>query len=161
MNVFLTTFIQSLQLPKKKAVFALNRIGMDIAVVYMFIILAIASIPGLVDQIISNNAESQLHTFFLLIFFFIFYYLIILLIVFSALSLIAYIGTVIAKIAGRKLRFGLLWKMSAFATTIPLLVFTVLSFFLPLTILFLIIANIFIFFLLIKIIFIYPKRKLR
>jgi len=160
LKTFWSTFLNSLQLPKKQAVFALNRIGMDVAVVYMFILLAIASIPGLVDQISSNNAETQLHTFFLLIFFFIFYYLVILIIVFSGLSLIAYIGTLIAKLAGRKLLFGLLWKMTAFATTIPLLAFTVLSFFLPLTTIFLIIANLFIFFVLIKIIFIYPKRKL-
>lgn len=163
MKVFLNPFIQSLQLPKRQAIFALNRIGMDIVVIYMFILLAIASIPGLIEQILSNQADAQLqvHTFFLLIFFFIFYYLVILLIVFSCLSLIAYLGTMIAKATGRKLQFGLMWKMAAFATTIPLVTFTVLSFFLPLTMLFLSIATAFTLMILIKIIIIYPKRKQR
>lgn len=161
MNVFLTIFIQSLQLPKQKAVFALNRIGMDITVVYMFILLAIASIPGLIEQIASNNDNMQVRTFFLLIFFFIFYYLVSVVMVFGALSGIAYIATLLAKFAGRKLRFGLLWKMTAFATTVPFVAFTILSFFLPLTNIFLTIATLFIFFLIIKIILIYPKRKLR
>src|SRR5690625_5192509 len=161
MKVFWNTCIQSLKLPRREAVFALNRIGMDIVVVYMFLLLAIASIPGLIEQISSNRADSQLHTFFLLIFFFIFYYLIIVVIVFSLLSLIAYIGTIIAKVTGRKLQFGLMWKMTAFATTIPLLAFTILSFFIPLTTLFILISSGFILYLLIRIILIYPKRKQR
>ncbi len=159
MNVFWNACSHSLKLPKKEAVFALNRIGMDVVVVYMFLLLAFASIPGLVEQIISNQDGSQLHTLFLLIFFFIFYYLIIVIIVFGLLSLLAYIGTLIAKALSRKLQFGLLWKMTAFATTIPLLAFTILSFFLPLTVLFLSIASAFILFILIRIILIYPKRK--
>jgi len=163
MKVFWNPFIKSLQLPKRDAVFALNRVGMDIVVVYMFIFLAIASIPGLVEQITSNQVatELQIHPFFYLIFFFIFYYLIIVLIVFASLSIIAYIGTFIAKATGRKLQFGLMWKMAAFTTTIPLIAFTILSFFLPLTALFLTIAIAFIFFILIKIILIYPVRKKR
>lgn len=163
MKVFWNTCIQSLKLPKREAVFALNRIGMDIVVIYMFLLLAIASIPGLVEQILSNsnNADSQLHTFFLLIFFFIFYYLIIVVIVFGLLSIIAYMGTLIAKGIGRKLQFGLMWKMTAFATTIPLLAFTILSFFIPLTTLFILISSGFMLYLLIRIILIYPKRKQR
>lgn len=163
MKVFWDAFIQSLQLPKRKAVFALNRIGMDIVVVYMFIFLAIASVPGLIDQMISSQADSNIaiHPFFLLIFFFIFYYLIVLLIVFTSISIIAYIGTLIAKITGRKLQFGLMWKMTAFATTLPLVLFTILSFILPLTMIFLSVATLFILFVLIKIILIYPKRKAR
>lgn len=163
MKVFWDAFIHSLQLPKRKAVFALNRIGMDIVVVYMFIFLAIASIPGLIEQMISSQTDSSatIHPFFLLIFFFIFYYLIVLLIVFTSISIIAYIGTLIAKYTERKLQFGLMWKMTAFATTIPLVLFTILSFFLPLTTIFLSVATIFILFILINIILIYPQRKVR
>ncbi len=159
MKVFWEAFIQSIQLPKRKAVFALNRIGMDVVVIYLFILLAIASIPELIEQISSNQVDSQLHTFFFLIFFFIFYYLIILIIVFSSLSVIAYLGTLFATATKRRLQFGLMWKMTAFATTIPIIAFTILSFFLPLSILFLTIATLFIFYLLLKIIFIYPKLK--
>src|SRR5699024_7226276 len=108
---FWDAFIQSLQLPKRKAVFALNRIGMDVVVVYLFIFLAIASIPGLIDQLSSNQVDIEIHPFFLLIFFFIFYYLIILLVVFTGISIIAYLGTLFATQTNRKLQFGLMWKM--------------------------------------------------
>src|SRR5690625_5331713 len=72
------SFLHSIRLPQKKSVFYLNRIGMDINVIYMFILLAIASSPALLEQITSNKqASQQLHPFFLFIYFFIFYYLII------------------------------------------------------------------------------------
>lgn len=161
MKVFWNAFIQSLQLPKRKAVFTLNRIGMDVVVVYLFIFLAIASIPGLIDQLSSNQVDIEIHPFFLLIFFFIFYYLIILLVVFTGISIIAYLGTLFATQTNRKLQFGLMWKMTAFATTIPLVAFTILSFFIPLSTIFLSVASIFILLILLKIILIYPKRKAR
>src|SRR5699024_6981924 len=163
MKVFWDAFIQSLQLPKRKAVFALNRIGMDVVVVYLFIFLAIASIPGLIVQLTSNQVDTniEIHTFFLLIFFFIFYYLIILLVVFTGISIIAYLGAFFATQTNRKLQFGLMWKMTAFATTIPLVTFTILSFFIPLSTIFLSVASIFILLILLKIILIYPKRKAR
>lgn len=160
MKVFWNAFTQSLKLPQKQAVFSLNRIGMDIAVVYMFLLLAIASLPALYEQVVANETSSlHVHTFFLLIYFFIFYYLILVLIVFGVLSLIAYIGTLITRAVNRKLRFSILWKMAAFATTLPLILFSIISFFYPLSFLFLAIATIYIFFILVKIILIYPKRK--
>lgn|SRR5690625_1529920 len=157
MKDFWNAFTHSLKLPKKQSVFALNRIGMDITVIYLFFLLAIASLPALFEQINS----SSMHIFFLFIYFFIFYYLVLVLIVFTLLSIIAYIGTLITKGLNRKLRFSILWKMSAFTITIPLLLFTIVSFFRPLSSLFLLLTTIYIFFILIKIILIYPKRKVR
>src|SRR5690625_3576719 len=152
MKVFWEIFNQSIKLPQKQAVFSLNRIGMDIAVIYLFILLGIASLPALVEQIVTNQVSStHIHTFFLLIYFFIFYYLILVLIVFIALSLVAYIGTLITKTVKRRLRFSILWKMAAFTTTLPLILFSVISFFYPLSQLFLILVTIYIFFILIKI----------
>lgn len=43
---FLTSFIESIKLPKKKSVFKLNRISMDIVVVYMFIFIDCRSPSG-------------------------------------------------------------------------------------------------------------------
>ncbi|MDY0409916.1 hypothetical protein [Paracerasibacillus soli] len=43
------TFKLSLKIPSKRAVFQLNRIGMDIVVFYLFVLLAIVSIPPLID----------------------------------------------------------------------------------------------------------------
>src|SRR5699024_11687476 len=73
---FLTSFIESIKLPKKKSVFKLNRISMDIVVVYMFILLALVSLTSLFYQM-SNSSELsvKIGSFFYLIYFFIFYFL--------------------------------------------------------------------------------------
>src|SRR5699024_12834905 len=81
-----TTFIKSLQLPKKQAVFALNRIGMDIIVIHLFIILFISSIPTYITQL---QANERLSVFFFSIFFFIFHYLPVVFIFFFFFSIFA------------------------------------------------------------------------
>ncbi len=151
-----TMFIKSLQLPKKEAVFTLNRIGMDTTVFYMFILLFVSSIPTFIDQL---QANERLSSFFFAIFFFIFHYLPVVVIVFVALSILAGILLLITKVAKRKLRFSILWKMSASATTIPLLLFTVISPFYSLGTAYLILSILFILAIVIKIIFIYPRRR--
>src|SRR5699024_2510216 len=92
------------------------------------------SIPSLVDRIIATGgAGANLNLLFLLIYFFIFYYLPMTVIVFLLLSVIAYIGTGIAKLMQRKLRFPLLWKMSAYLSTVPFLIYTIAALLLPIS----------------------------
>lgn len=151
-----TMFIKSVQLPRKQAAFTLNRIGMDTTVIYMFIILFISSIPTYLNQLQENE---RLSTFFFSIFFFIFHYLPVVIIVFVALSILAWLTALITKVAKRKLRFSILWKMAASATTIPLLIFTIVSFFYHLDKLYLAISIIFILLIVTRVIFLYPRRR--
>src|SRR5699024_1797904 len=125
--IFWHTFINSIKLPGKQAMFKLNRTGMDITVVYMFILLFFVSLPTFVEQI-TNKTMNGL---FLIIYYFMFSYLSLTIIVFVILSAVAYSGTGIAKLLKRKLRFSLLWKMSAYLTTIPFIIYMLLSFFFP------------------------------
>lgn len=155
MKSIATMFVESLKLPQKKAVFTLNRIGMDTTVFYMFILLAIASIPSYIKQLGENE---QLSIFLFTIFFFIFHYLVIVIFAFAMLSILAYISLLFAKLVKRKLRFSILWKMAASATTIPLILFTVISFFYSLSNAYLFITLIYVLFIVVNIIFIYPKR---
>src|SRR5699024_3898199 len=97
--------------------------------------------------------------FFFSIFFFIFHYLPVVIIVFVALSILAWIASFMTKMAKRKLRFSILWKMAASATTIPLLIFTLFSFFYHLDMLYLIISIVFILLIVIRVIFLYPRRR--
>src|SRR5699024_6084634 len=129
----------SIKLPKRNAPFALNRIGMDKEIFYIFLLLVIASIPGLIEQIQTNaNAHSlQIQSFFFLILFFIFYYLIMTAALLLGISLIAYPGRWISALTKRKLRYSILWKMAACITTIPTIIFTVMSFFIDVSIIFL------------------------
>ena len=154
------SLINSIKLPQKRAVFTLNRIGMDITVFYLFVFLAVASLPALLAQMSAGKISGlYVHTLFVLIYFFIFYYLVIVVIVFSLLSIIAYIALLISRALKRKLHYSILWKMSAFASTIPLILFTVLSFFMELSYGFLALMIIFTLIILVRIILIYPARK--
>ena len=156
------TFIESLQLPKKQALFKLNLKGMDTVVFYLFILLLIVSIPSLLDRIDANStSDLNMHVFFLLIYFFIFYYLPLNVFVFALLTLIAYIGLGISKLMKRKLRFSILWKMSAFTTTIPFLIYTMIALFFPIRDTYLVLTILYTLMMLIKMISIYPKRKER
>lgn len=160
--VFWQAFLHSIKLPNKKAMFQLNRIGMDITVIYMFILLMIVSIPALIDRLLATSGPgTELNLFFLLIYFFIFYYLPMTLIVFLLLSLIAYIATGISRLMKRKLRYAILWKMSAYTTTIPFLLYTIAALIFPISGVILWLFTIYTLLLLIKIISVYPKRRVR
>src|SRR5690625_3881138 len=99
---FLTSFIESIKLPKKKSVFKLNSISMDIVVVYMFILLALVSLSSLFYQMINISVLSvNIGSFFYLIYFFIFHYLFIVVLVFIVLSFIAYLSSLFTKFSVR------------------------------------------------------------
>lgn len=160
MKQFWISFINSLKLPQKKAVFTLNRIGMDIVVLYLFLLIAISSIPQFIQNITSlEQSATQIHPFFLSIYFFIFHYLILTTFIFITISLIAYLATLIARLMNRKLKYNIFWKMVGFSTTIPLIIFTVFSFFISESHLMLYLGIIYVFFNIFMIIRIYPNRK--
>lgn len=160
MTVFIQALKNSFKMPQKQAVFSLNKVRMDITVFYLFILLAIVSIPALVEQIVTDPISSvQIHPFFLLIYFFIIYYLILVLLVFIAISIIAYIGKGLAHLLQRKLHYSILWKMTAFSSTIPFLLFTILSFLFAVPTTYVVLALIYVLFVLVKVILIYPKKS--
>ncbi len=160
--IFWKTFLNSLKLPNKQAMFQLNRTGMDITVVYLFILLLIVSMPSLFEMITATSGPTaDMNLLFLLIYFFMFYYLPLTIFIFIALSLIAYIGTFIARGMKRKLHFSILWKMSAYTTTIPFLLYTMIKLIFPVSDKFLSLFVIYTFILLVKMITVYPKRKTR
>ncbi|CDO04833.1 hypothetical protein OPHB3_1870 [Oceanobacillus picturae] len=157
---FRQVFLQSLKLPSKKATFSLNRVSMDIAIIYMFILLILVSIPAFIDRIVENSGVSaELNIAFLIIYFFIFYYLPMAIFVCIGISLIAYIGLGLAKLMERKLQFPLLWKMSVFIATIPFIIYTIIALLFPVDDMLLGAFFVYILIMLFFIISIYPKRR--
>lgn len=148
-------FKYSVLLPKKSAAFQLNRLGMDTTVFYLFILLALSSLPTYFEQL---AVSEDLNIFFFSIFFFIFHYLVVVLIVFVALSIFAFIGLIITKTTKRRLHFSVLWKTVGSSTTLPLLFYTIIAPFYKLGSLYLAFSIGFIFLILIKVIFIYPQQ---
>ncbi|WP_010531292.1 DUF1189 family protein [Lentibacillus jeotgali] len=155
---FWRTFINSLKLPNRQAIFALNRIGMDIAVLYLFGLLLLASVPSLMEQL-TTGAGTGVNWLLLSIYFFIFYYLPLNIVIFLLVSLIAYIGAGIAKLLKRKLKFPTLWKLVVYTTTIPLLLYTILAFFIPINEVLTGLFILYTFLFMIKIITVFPKRR--
>lgn len=160
--IFLKVFIESLKLPRKKALFTLNRTGMDIVVVYLFILLLFVSIPPLIDRINETQIGNvDVQKFFRIIYFFFFYYLPLNVIVFAFISGIAYIGKVISYVLNRKLHYSLLWKMTAYATTTPFVIYTILALIFPIPESVLWVGIIYTLLMLLRLITIYPRRRTR
>lgn len=153
--MFWNVFKNSLLLPKKTAIFKLNRVGLDIAVFYNFILYFIISIPTLMNEL----RDSEMNVLFKLIYFFIFYYLPFTIIVFISLSIIAFLISILTKIFKRKLAYSLIWKISSFTTTIPLLLYLFVSIFYQIPSSLFVLAILYSIIILIRMIFIYPKRK--
>lgn len=158
--VYWNTFLNSLKLPNKKAMFQLNRTGMDTALIYMFFLIFLVSIPEFYNRL-TGPEELYTNVLFFAIYFFIFYYLPFTIMMLLSLSVVAFAYTKFAEVMERKLRFQIIWKLAAYATTIPVLIFTVTQFFIDLNFLAFMITFIWTTILVIKMILIFPKYKPR
>lgn len=158
--IFWEIFTNSIRLPSKKAVRRLNQIGMDFTVFYMFLLLLIASIPSFLEQLFgSTGTNFEISFFFFILYFFMFFYLPFVLIIFGMLSLLAYIAVLLTKVLKRRLRFAILWKLIAYATTIPLLLYTAIALFYDFSIIYLGLTSIYSLTIVIIIILSFPRRR--
>src|SRR5699024_5875638 len=158
--VFIDVLVTSFKLPNKKAMFKLNRIGMDVVVVYLFILLFITSIPGLIEQLqITEGLTGRLPIVQKFIYFFMFYYLPLTIAVFIFISILAYLGVGLSKLMQRKLRYQIIWKLLAFTTTLPFIIYTIAAMIFPLSDRYLFFSIIYSVVLLFIMISKFPKRK--
>ncbi|WP_010094656.1 DUF1189 family protein [Ornithinibacillus scapharcae] len=97
---------------------------------------------------------------FKLIYFFIFNYLPLTIMIFLLITAFAYLFTWIAKAMQRKLKLQILWKMFAYATTIPFLLYTVIALFFPISDVFLLIAIVYTSIIVFLVMKVYPRRKI-
>lgn len=160
--IMIEAMLNSFRLPNKKAMFKLNRIGMDTVVIYLFILLFIVSIPALINQLqITNGLADGLPFILKLIYFLMFYYLPLLIGVFILISILSFIFLGISKVMKRKLRYQIIWKLIAFTTTVPFLIYTILAFIYPISDRYLLFAIVYSLVLLVLMILKYPKRRVR
>src|SRR5699024_11514245 len=102
-------FKNSVQLPKRQAAFSLNRIGMDKVIIFLFILIALASVPELITQLKTNQTSSSLYmqSFFYVIFFFIFFYLFFLCVFFIFFFFFFFFSFCLSFLTTIKLRFSI------------------------------------------------------
>lgn len=123
----LKAFKCSIQLPGKRAMFQLNRMKMGGTLLYLFILLFIVTIPGGVRFILSSDSgigHNVPPTLFVLQYI-VFDYL---LFVFTGLCTISFVAAICLGISGfmqRKMAYRHLWKLAAYATTVPFLLYAI------------------------------------
>ncbi|WP_163580685.1 DUF1189 family protein [Gracilibacillus saliphilus] len=147
-------------LPKKEAMFWLNRVSMRDTLVYLFLIFFISFLPNVI-LMIANFEQGQSHISFsqFLLQIIVFYPFFIMFIVVTGVSILA-IGPWILKIfLQRKLAYQQLWKMTSFALLWPLIIYHLL-FFTPLPTSFaFLVGLVLLYIILYQMILIYPKKR--
>ncbi len=152
----------SLLLPKKDAVFRLNRISMRDTIVYLFLFLFISFSPTfIIHPLLSVDLTTGKSLDLLLLQMIVLYPFLCVLLGIVGISMLAAGGLVITKLLQRKLRYQQLWKMSVFACTLPLIIYFVTALFsLQFSYLYVLLIIIFYIYILFMI-RIYPKRRVK
>jgi hypothetical protein len=125
MNLF-KAFLCSLRLPQKEAMFRLNRMTMGKTVAYLFVFMMAVSITGAVQFSVSPHPSlaGEIPPTLFILQFVSYKYAVCVFVGFVGISLLAWIGHSVGKSFQRKLSYRQIWKISAYAATLPLLLFT-------------------------------------
>ena len=146
-----------LSLPTRQVVFQLNRVKTKHFFGYIVLLLLIALLPNgiqLVTDSINSGGFSQEYLIILIL-----YPSLVILFGILGISLLASIGILFRWLTERKLVYPLLWRMTVFALTYPVIIFTILDIFEmngTLSSLLLLVLIMIIFF---KMILVYPKAR--
>ncbi|MCA0972442.1 DUF1189 domain-containing protein [Halobacillus litoralis] len=152
------SLLNSFRLPKKEAMFHLNRKGITHTIGYLFLLLAILFLPDMIATIIRLDSDlTEVSRGLYLAQVFVFYPLLIIFLIIVGVSIFAGAALVMKNLLRRKLAYQQLWKMTAYASTIPLILSVILkNLFVPNSISAILFFGIF-GFLMYKMITIYPK----
>ncbi|GAK06250.1 hypothetical protein JCM19037_4834 [Geomicrobium sp. JCM 19037] len=152
----------SIRLPEKQAVFTLNREGFGLPIVFLCFILFIVSIPLGLQMVLSGEnmaAELALPIFF--VYFTFLYYPFFVLTILTPLVFITLFLMMYARIVKRKMGFFMLYKISAFASIIPviglsIMILTTVDW---LQTVWIVISIVYILFVMIRVVHLYPPKR--
>lgn len=154
----LNIFKQSIVLPKKEALFVLNRVSMRDTLTYIITLMFLLFIPEVVLMLVNLEAnQSNLSTYILQLI--VFYPFFIVFFAISAVSLLAAISLVMKYWLKRKLLYQQLWKMTSFSLTLPLILYTILRYLSVGYLITNLLPLLLLYFLIYKMIVVYPKRR--
>lgn len=117
----------SLMAPAKRAVFQLNRVKTKQFFGYILFLLLIALLPNGVQLITDSVNSGGFGEEYLIIL--ILYPSLVILFGILGISLLASLGLLFRRLTGRKLVYPLLWRMTVYALTYPVIIFTILELF--------------------------------
>ncbi|SDH38473.1 hypothetical protein SAMN05192534_1058 [Alteribacillus persepolensis] len=122
----------SFALPKKDAVFFLNRIPIIDAIVLLTVLTVFASVAYSFHFFTQDHHEFQsLPTAIAIVYYFGIYFTLFLFGVILCISVLASFGLLFCGVTRRKLAYRLLWKTSAFLCTLPLFIYLAVALLLP------------------------------
>ncbi|RWZ52240.1 DUF1189 domain-containing protein [Halobacillus fulvus] len=126
---FLDSFFHSVRLPKKESMFHLNRKGMTNTIGYLFVLLTVLFLPDLIGTIIHlDSSLTEVSRGLYLVQVFVFYPLLIIFLIIVGVSVLAGAALLLRRALHRKLTYQQLWKMTAYASTIPLILSVLLKY---------------------------------
>ncbi|GEL78829.1 DUF1189 family protein [Tenuibacillus multivorans] len=128
MNI-ITIFKNSLQLPKKQALFRLNRMNMRDTLVYINILFFLLFLPYAIDFVLNVKEKSGSIPDVVYIQVGFLYPALSLFITILTVSLLAVVAYGMRSALKRRLAYHQLWKMTAFALTIPIMIYFVINVF--------------------------------
>lgn len=124
----LTSFKNSILLPKKEALFRLNRISMRNALVYILLLSFILVAANIMTVLGSSAGGTRAapDSMFVLQLIVVYPFFIVFLMI-TGISILSALGFLLKMLFRRKLAYAYLWKITAFAITIPLFIYIVLD----------------------------------
>ncbi|KAB8127846.1 hypothetical protein F9U64_16965 [Gracilibacillus oryzae] len=148
------------KLPRKEALFQLNRVSMRDTLVYLFLLFFITFLPNVILNIITFEAdESVLSYSQFLLQVIVSYPFLMMFLVIASISVLAFPAFIIRTFLHRKLAYQQLWKMTGFALLFPLICYHIL-FYLPVSNnIAVLISILWLYVLMYRMIIIYPKKK--
>lgn len=158
--VYWNIFKNSLILPKKEALFFLNRVPMGKTILYILVLMHLTFLPNLFK--VTNSTFQQIENISFSLYIInviVLYPFFTILLMILSLTVFSFIALVLAKFLNRKLAYPYLWKITAYSLTVPLIIYAVLEILSITNSLLVIVPILYLYFVLYKIICIYPKKQ--
>ncbi|MFS0864787.1 DUF1189 family protein [Fredinandcohnia sp. 179-A 10B2 NHS] len=158
----ISTFIDCIKLPNKTAMKRLNRLEMRNTILFLLTLLFILALPIEINLLLDDSfKESDIPQNIYIIQVLIFYPFFMLFLGLAGITLLAGVGVVISKMVHRNIKFQLLWKLSAFALTKPILLFALFDQVFALNWIVNVLIVGYLFWIIIRIILHYPRRQVK
>lgn len=126
---FIDSLTNSLRLPKKEAMFHLNRKGITNTIGYLFILLLLLFLPDMITSILYLETNvTEISRGMYVAQFLVFYPLLIIFLILVGVSILAGGALLMRKALSRKLTYQQLWKLTAYASTLPLILSVLLKY---------------------------------
>lgn len=159
MGMYVKIFKHCLLLPKKDALFFLNRIPMEKTIIYILLLMHIAFLPNLIkfSADIFQQYENISYSLFFIGVLVLYPFLTVFIMVVS-ITAFSFLAFLLAKMLKRKLAYQYFWKITAYAFTTPLMLYAVIETFSLTNTIFVLIPFLVWVYMTVKITLVYPKK---